>query len=110
QVALFDYNVYMRSGDSTGTSLLVWSPVSGTSCVAGLNTIEELRRLNPEFESHGLFLGNHYGSVFKSSDLKRYELNASLSKLPQVPAMPSNVQRWLDGLVQSPAPGAYPQP
>lgn len=109
QAAQFDYNVYVRSGDSAGRNLLVWSPVAETNCIARINTLEELRRLNPEFESHSVYLSNHYGSVFKSPELKRYELNAGLAMLPQVPPLPPHIQERLPEISRSQTPGAYPQ-
>ncbi len=110
QVSQLDYNVYVRSGDSTRTNLITWSPAPGANCSVELHTLEELRRLHPEFESHGIYLSDYYGSVFKSPALKRYELNASLANLPQVPPLPARVQERLAGrLNQSHTPGAYPQ-
>jgi hypothetical protein len=82
--------------------------VAGANCVAELKTLEDLRRLQPGFESHGIDLTTHYGSIFKSPELKRYELNASLAGLPQVPPLTQPVQEKLAGLIQSQTPGAYP--
>jgi hypothetical protein len=109
QVSQLDYNVYVRSGDFAGDNLLTWSPAPGTNCTVELDTLEELRRLQPGFDSHGIYLSHHYGSPFNGPGLKRYELNASLANLPQVPPLPPHVQERLAGLIQSHTPGAYPR-
>jgi parallel beta-helix repeat protein len=107
QATKFDDNVYVRSGDSSGRSLLVWGPVEGTNCVTEFKTLEELRKLRPEYEAHSLYLPDYYGSVFKSVELKNYELNTSF-KRPGTSPLPAEVQTLLGWPKQdSYAPGAY---
>lgn len=108
QVNQFDYNLYACGGDSAARNLLTWSPAAAANCVVELKRLEDLRRLQPGFEAHGVYLANHYGSIFNSPELKRYELNASLAGLRPVPALPQPIQEKLTGLIQSQSPCAYP--
>jgi len=64
-----DDNVYVRRGGSSGQGLMVWSPVEGEDCVTELNNLEELRRLHPEYEAHGIYVTDWYGSVFQGPEL-----------------------------------------
>lgn len=110
QVSQLDYNVYVRNGDATGENLIIWSPAPETDCTVELKSPTELSRLHPGFASHSIYLSHHYGPVFESPELKRYELNASIANLPQVPSLPLNIAERLAGPIrQSPTPGAYPQ-
>ena len=99
-------NVYVRSGDLGHQSLLVWGPVDGsTDCVVELDNLDALRQLHPEFETHGLYLSNYYGTVFKSPGLKNYQLNTSFNR-PEVDPLPVEVRKLLGN--QTPrGPGAY---
>jgi len=98
-------NVYVRSGNLDQQSLLAWGPVDGTNCMVELKNLDDLRQLHPEFETHGLYLSNYSGSVFKSPELKNYQLNASFNH-PGVEPLPAEVQKLL-GDPASRGPGAY---
>jgi parallel beta-helix repeat protein len=108
QVTRLDDNVYVRSGDTSGRSLLVWSPVEGENCVTEFKKLEELRRLHPEYEAHSLYLPDYYGSVFKSPELQNYELTRSFPKAAAEDSLPAQIQQLLGWPKQdSYAPGAY---
>lgn len=107
QATKFDDNVYVRGGDSGGRNLLVWGPVEGENCMAEFKTLDELRKLRPEYEAHSLFLPDYYGSVFKSLELKNYELNTNFKRSGLAP-LPAEIQKLLGWSKQdSYAPGAY---
>lgn len=110
QVARLDDNVYVRRGGSSGQGLMVWSPVEGEDCVTELNNLEELRRLHPEYEAHGIYVTDWYGSVFQGPELGNYALNGSL-RHAVAEQMPAEVQRVLGWATEGPyAPGAYKAP
>jgi hypothetical protein len=89
-----DRNVYVRMGGETGAPLLVWGPVAAETCVVQLNTLDELRKWNPSFESKSVYLTNYYGTVFKSSEMKNYELTDSFkSRFGNVGAWKSQDRR-----------------
>jgi parallel beta-helix repeat protein len=105
--AQLDDNVYVRRGNVGSSNLLVWSPVDGPSCVTELKNLDELRQLQPDFETHGIYLTNWYGSVFKGPEVGNYSLNDSLTNRTTLP-LPANVQELLGWRGQTFAPGAYP--
>lgn len=109
QVARFDDNVYVRSGDADGRTLLVWSPAAGENCTVEFKTLEGLRKLHPEFEAHSQYFANHFGSVFKSPELQNYELIRPFPQAPSASPLPAEIQRLLGWpKTASLVPGAYP--
>lgn len=110
QAARLDDNVYVRRGSSSGQALMVWSPVEGENCVTELNNLEELRRVRPEYEAHGIYVTDWYGSVFKGPELGNYALNGSL-RHAVAEQMPAEIQKALGWAAEgSYAPGAYQTP
>jgi len=108
QVAQLDDNVYVRRGSAGPGALLLWSPVEGADCVTELNNLDELRRLHPEFETHGIYLSNWYGSGFNGPELGNFTLNGNIKHPTTVP-VPAEVRKALGwGAQASRAPGAYP--
>jgi hypothetical protein len=110
QVARLDDNVYVRRGSSIGQPLVVWSPVEGENCVTELSNLEELRRINPDYEAHGLYFSNWYGSVFKGPQLGNYAPNGGLRRAV-AEQMPPEIQQALGWAAERAyAPGAYQTP
>ncbi len=108
QVTRLDDNVYVRRGETKAPNLLIWSPAEGATCQIPLESLENLRKLNPEFEKHSQYFNNCFGSVLKSVELERYELSRDFALIDPTP-LPSEIQQLL-GWTQSQArvPGAYP--
>jgi hypothetical protein len=107
QVSELDDNVYVRAG--AGTPLLVWSPVAGESCRVELGSLDDLRRQQPGFEVHGLALDDYVGALFRSPELRRYELARLPPGLSAVDDLPADVRRllgWREGDART--PGAFP--
>jgi len=107
QVRRLDGNVYIRSSQVQKIPLLIWSPVEGQECVTQLETLAELRRLQPQFETNGHVIEMEPGSVFRSPELGNYEL---ISNLPSGPGLLDADIRQLLGwpVQQAYSPGAYP--
>jgi hypothetical protein len=109
QVKQLDGNVYVRAGSGAGQPLLVWSPVDGDNCQVELASLEELQKLQPEFEGRGRSFSDYVGALFRSPELRRYELARLLPGLPQVDDLPAGISRllgWPGG--QPRTPGAFP--
>ena len=103
-----DGNVYVRSG-SGGPPLLVWSPVTGESCQVELASLEELRKVQPELEGRGRYLADYAGALFRSPELRRYDLARPLPGLSPADDLPDDVRRLLGWPEREPrAPGAFP--
>ena len=102
-----DGNVYVRAG--SGGPLLVWSPVAGESCQVELASLEDLQKLQPGFEAHGRYLSDSVGALFRSPELRRYELARPLPGPAPADDLPADVRRLLGWPEQEPrTPGAYP--
>jgi parallel beta-helix repeat protein len=109
-VTRLDGNVYIRGGDNHDRNLLVWSPADNADCSAGFKSLDEFRKLHPEFEVHSLYLDNYSGSILKSPELKNFELTRDFPIASAVNTLPTAVQKllgWRDE--QSHTPGAFPQ-
>lgn len=108
-VARLDDNVYVRSGDHSHDALLVWGPVQGENCMTEFKSPEALHQLRQEYETHSVYLPNYYGSIFKSPDLKNYELIQAFPELATQETLPADVQKLLGWSKQDTGtPGAYP--
>jgi hypothetical protein len=107
QAARIDDNVYVRDvGDAR--TLIVWSPADGKDCVAELNSVEALRALHPEYETRARYHALPPASLFKSPELRRYQLIRDIS-IPSAARLPSDVQQALGRPAEAGhAPGAYP--
>jgi hypothetical protein len=87
----------------------VWSPGEGANCQVELNSLEELRERQRGFEERGRCFSDSVGALFKSPELRRYELARPLPGLAPVDDLPPDVRRllgWQEG--EPSAPGAYP--
>jgi hypothetical protein len=103
-----DGNVYVRYG-AAKAPLLVWSPVAGDACQVELRSLEELQKLQPGFEGRGRYLSEYVGALFKSPELRNYELAQPLPGAPWAVALPAEVRRLLGWREPDPrAPGAFP--
>jgi hypothetical protein len=108
QVNQLDGNVYVRSGGG-GLPLVVWSPVPGESCQVELASLEELQKLQPGFEARGRYLSDYVGALFRSPELRHYELFQPLPGLPPAEPLPAEIRRLLGwGEREALTPGAFP--
>jgi hypothetical protein len=106
QVQELDGNVYVREG--AAGPLVVWGPLAGESCQRELASIDELRK-ESGFEAHGSAFTDYAGALFKSLELRRYELARLLPGLAPAGDLPAEVRRllgWREGEPRT--PGAYP--
>ena len=107
QAKQVDGNAYVRYG-SAKTPLLAWSPAAGEPCQRDLGSLEDLRALQPGFETRGRVFADYVGALFKSPDLRNLELARVLPGLPSTD-LPAEVLRALGWPAGKPrTPGAYP--
>jgi hypothetical protein len=101
-----DGNVYVR-GASAGP-LVAWSPVAGEKCLVELASLDELRKLQPTFERRGAYLAGPGTAIFRSPELRRFDLAQPLPGAPTVADVPAEVRRLLGWPEKGPlTPGAY---
>jgi parallel beta-helix repeat protein len=74
QLTQLDYNVYVQSPQKTTSPVIMWSPASNADCQIGIDSLENLRKLYPEFAANSRYYKNYEGPVFKSMELKNYQL------------------------------------
>jgi hypothetical protein len=107
QATAVDGNVYVRA--ATSGPLVVWSPVAGESCQVETGSLEELRKLQPAFEARGRSFTGWAGALFRSPELRRFELAGPLPGVPALEVMPAEVRRLLGWPEKGPlTPGAFP--
>ena len=99
-----DGNVYLRAG--TGQPLVSWAPVAGAGCQAQFASLEAFRRAVPGVEGQGVAQPAAVGAVFRSPELRRFELARVPDGVKPLPV--GEVLRRLTGWT-SPThlPGAY---
>ncbi|HTY86551.1 MAG TPA: right-handed parallel beta-helix repeat-containing protein [Candidatus Acidoferrum sp.] len=109
QVKQLDDNVYVRSGDQNAGPLLTWSPEEGSGCKSAFATPAEFQKAHPEFEAHSQYYPGWYGSVVKSTVLKRCELIRPFPKPIEEDSLPADIQQLLGwSKADARTPGAYP--
>ena len=97
QATKVDGNVYVRAAASGAPPLIVWAPADAPDCTATLASLNEFRKLAPQFEVHGRQLDRTPRSVFKGPDISRYELRQALP----APAGPIRSSAEAQTLVQN---------
>ena len=69
-----DYNVYVRSSEKTLSPLIIWSPAPTERCQAEFASLNDLRKLYPQFSANGRSYDNYTGPLFKSVELGNYQI------------------------------------
>jgi hypothetical protein len=100
-----DGNVYLRAGQ--GQPLISWAPVPGTPCQASYATLDEFRRAQPGLETRGRSLPTPAGAVFRSPELRRFEL-ARLPEGVQPLPVDASLRKLLGWTEPTRLPGALP--
>jgi hypothetical protein len=101
-----DGNLYVRGPG--GGPLVAWSPVAGEKCLVELDALDALRKLQPSFERRGAHLAGLGLALFRSPELRRFDLAQPLPAAPTLADLPAEVRRLL-GWPEKGAviPGAY---
>ena len=68
-----DGNVYLRAG-GINQPLISWAPVPGAPCQTSFADLAAFRRTVPGVEARGRALQPYEGAVFRSPELRRFEL------------------------------------
>ena len=99
-----DGNVYVRG--PSDEPLVTWSPVRGKDCLATYDSLDAFRR-GAGVEANGVALIPWHGALFRSVELRHFELARPLDALRQgtVPTEAARVLGWSEAI-----PGAYPAP
>ncbi len=100
-----DGNVYIRAG--AGQPLISWAPVAGSPCQASYATLDDFRKAQSGLETAGQSLAAPAGAVFRSPELRRYELARVPEGVQPLPVDPA-LRRLLGWTQATHLPGALP--
>jgi len=108
-VKQLDYNMYVRRLGAASVPLIWWSPVQNDNCQAAFESLEDLRKLHPEFEVNSRYFANYDGPLFKSPELGNYQLLQVFPGSKAASELPPEIRELL-GLAQTDQRfiGAYP--
>lgn len=106
QATTLDANLYVRQAASP-QPLIVWSPAAGEACQRGLNTLADLQAQVPGFERNGRSLTEYRGALFRSPELRKFELAELPAGVRPIETVPAEVLRLL-GWAEPAVPGAFP--
>lgn len=98
-----DGNLYIRAG--SGQPLVSWAPVAGAACQAQFASLDAFRRAVPGVEVRGRALHNPAGAVFRSPELRRFELARVPEGVQPLPVA-AEVRKLLGWTEPSHLPGA----
>ncbi len=108
QFKQMDNNVYIRK-NTTSHPLILWSPAKNQKCQYTLGTPEELHQLYPGYETKSTFVNNYDGSIFKSAELKNFQLVKPIPGTDAMTIPPEILNLLSTPLKKIPFVGAYPQ-
>ncbi|HLP24187.1 MAG TPA: NosD domain-containing protein, partial [Acidobacteriota bacterium] len=74
QLAALDGNAYVRRAGTKPQPLISWGPVSPKNDTVDLFELATLRKLQPTFESAGRAMPDYDGALFRSVELKRFDV------------------------------------
>ncbi len=102
--ARVDGNAYVRA-TATDEPLVTWSPVRGEQCQTGYATLDAFRKA-AGVEARGKAWVPYHGTVFRSVELRRFELAQRLPGMEEQPVA-SEALKATGGNATKQLPGAY---
>ena len=109
QLTRLDGNVYVRRRAASSQPLITWSPAAGPACTVQLASPADLTTRHAGFEARSRALNGYAGALFKSPELRRYELVSPLPATFTEDPVPDEVRKaagWQPDALR--LPGAYP--
>jgi len=95
QLQQLDYNVYVRSADKTSYPLMLWSPASNENCQVGFESLENLRKLYPEFSANSRNYLSYDGPLFKGMELGNFQLLSAFPASKSGMQLPAEISKFL---------------
>ncbi|HTR82462.1 MAG TPA: right-handed parallel beta-helix repeat-containing protein [Bacteroidota bacterium] len=103
-VSQLDYDVFVRENEKASYPFIVWSPARNEKCQIGIDSLQGLRILYPEFAANCLYYPNDTRQWFKSMDLSNYELLTDAPGSKAGTELPSDIRKIIG---QSKKDGRY---
>ena len=107
QITDLDSNLYVRQGTSR-EPLISWSPTGAEKCQIGLDSLAALQNVVPGFERNGRAFSSYAGALFRSPELRNYELAQLPPGTQAVASVPPDILRVLEWKDGPHPPGAFP--
>jgi hypothetical protein len=95
QLSQCDDNVYVRRSEKVGAPLILWSPASGARCQEGYATLNEFRKLRPEFSANSRDYAGYDGPLFRSGELGNYQIMPAFPGSKSGKQVPPEIGRLL---------------
>ncbi len=91
-----DYNTYVRRTNNTDVPIIFWSPAKTDNCQQAFYSPSDLNVMFPKFSVHSKFFSNYNGPLFKSIELKNFEILKSFPEFENAMTIPSELNKWFD--------------
>jgi parallel beta-helix repeat protein len=95
QVKQLDYNIYVRDSSASAGPLIFWSPANNSECQLLCRSFSDFQRMLPEFSNHSQYFTDFKNRLFKSPELKNYELLYGLSGSAAGTTIPDEIVKLL---------------
>ncbi len=95
QLKQLDYNVYVRGADKASYPMILWGPAANEKCQTGFESLEDLRKLYPEFSVKDLYFTNYDGPLFKGMELDNYQLLSAFPGAKSAMPLPPQISKLL---------------
>lgn len=102
-----DGNVYVRRAGAKAQPLITWSPVPGDRANVDLSSLDELRKLQPQFEAKAQVYPDYWGVLFHGAELGNFELQRGFPGAKSGAPVPAHIARVLNWQPAGTFPGAY---
>jgi hypothetical protein len=108
QVKELNHNVYVRRAGARPQPLIAWSPVQNERGSVDIMAVEELRKLQPGFETQAKVFPDYRGPLFRGVELGNFELLGAFPAANGGAPLPPPVRDVLQWPAGQPVfPGAY---
>jgi parallel beta-helix repeat protein len=108
QLKEVDYNVFVRSMTNPTNQLIYWSPAENSDCQAIYDSPGDLHKTYSVFSVNSRFFDRYNGPLFKSHELKNYQLLKNFPATDMMAPLPANIKKLSDSEGLKIIPGAYP--
>jgi parallel beta-helix repeat protein len=105
----YDYNVYVKNGESGFKPIVYWSPAANNECQQAVESLDGLKKVFAGSSVNSKFIEGFNLPVFKSVELGNFQLQPSFTGAKAAAVLPAEIQKLL-GLPAkySPYIGAFP--
>lgn len=104
----FDYNVFVKNSESGFNTLVFWSPSANDQCQQSVESLDALKKVFDGASANSTVIEGYNLPVFKSVEVKNFELLPSFGAAKSATLLPAEVQKLLGTQTKVPYIGAYP--